>query len=632
MRVPPPRCLWLLLVLALMGLAAPTRFTALAAPQGPPAAEFFGANTQSLFTRGFPEETWPHYLEVMAGMGLKTARADAPWVWVEPNAPVSGVHSYDWRRLDAVVEVLAAEGIRWVPVIAELLPSWTAKGGERFHRDFYDDYAAYVAALARRYGSGGQFWAAHPGLPYRPVLQYSVWNEPNSTHFWRSEQDALEYMRLYEPTRAALAAADPGAQALFSLGWQHFEVYVRTALDDGASPASLDGIGFAPYGLTAATTLDLVRRLRLTLRSLGRAEIPIYVAEWGLPSSRLGDVGQPSDATRAATLALIGEALARSDCNVGHFLVYSLVERETDPTDYEQTMGILDRTGALTITGEAYRDAVDRYSATTQPTSLPVCAEPSPPPDGPRLPLELTLEALSASCYRANVAYRGYPLEDASVHFNSALADGTRQTDRGGVAEFCFPSEDEGSGGTAWAEVPGAASSVVNPGPAEEEPAAEAPAKEEAGTEVPGAAVSPIVERPAARDRIPPVIRRFSLRRRRLRVDPRRRPGQARPSQRGRSLFRYVLSEGATVQIRIRRVGRRPRRVCPRTRSRTCNRVRLSGVISRKARAGRNRTTFSGWIGRNVLAPGRYRAVITATDAAGNRSTRRATRFWVRWR
>jgi polysaccharide biosynthesis protein PslG len=629
MRAPPPRCLWLLLVLALMGLAAaPTTSTALAAPPGPPAEEFFGANTQSLIT-SFPEESWPQYLGVMAGMGLRAARSDAPWGSAEPNAPVNGVHSYDWRRLDAIVSALAAADMRWLPVIANLLPSWTAKNGERFHPDFYDDYAAYVAALARRYGSAGTFWVAHPGLPYRPVLQYSVWNEPNSTHFWRPQPDAREYMRLYEPTRAALAAADPGAQALFALGWQDFEGYVRSALEDGASPATLDGIGFAPYGLTAAATLDLVRRLRLTLRSLGRPGVPIYVVEWGLPSSRLGDATQPSDATRAATLALIGEAVARSDCNVGNFLVYSLVEPETDPTNYEETMGTLDRTGALTITGGAYRDAVDRYKATPQPTGLPVCAEPSPPRASPRLPLGLTLEVSSASCYRAEVGYRGYPLEDASVHFSSGQAGGTRQTDREGAADFCFPGEDEPSG-TTWAEVPGAAAStVVKFGP-----------QEEAGGDVPGAAVSPIVEPPAAgdttpraaRDRIPPVIRRFSLQRRRVRVDPRRRPGTARPSQRGGSFFRYVLSEDATVQIRIRRVGRRPRPVCPRTRRRTCNHVRLSGTISRKSRAGRNRTKFSGWIGRNVLRPGRYRAVITGTDAAGNRSTRRAVRFWVRWR
>jgi hypothetical protein len=615
MRAPTPRWLGFLLVLALMGLAASARFTAPAAAQDPP-AEFFGANIQSVI-RGFPPESRPHLLGVMAGMGLRTARSDAPWVWVEPNPPVNGAHRYDWSRLDAIVESLAVEDMRWLPVIASFLPSWAAKDGERFHPDFYDDYAAYVAALARRYGSAGEFWAAHPELPYRPVLQYSIWNEPNSTHFWRPEPDAREYTRLYELTRDALAAADPSAQALFAIGWQDFEGYVTRALEDGAS---LDGIGFAPYGLTAAATLDLVQRLRLRLRSLGRPAVPIYVVEWGLPSSRLGDATQPSDATRAATLALIGDAVARSDCNVGNFFVYSLVEPEEDPTNYEETMGMLDRTGALTITGEAYRDVVDRFGA--PPTELPLCAESSPPRDGPRLPLELTVQALSASCYRANVGYRGYPLEDASVHFSSVAAGGVRKTDRAGAAEFCFPDEDEP--GSVRAEVPrAAASTVVNLGP---------PDEEQAGPGAPGGAGSPTVKRRTARDRTPPVIRRFSMYRPRLRVDPRRRAGTARRRRRARSYFRYVLSEGGTVRIRIRRVGRRPRRVCPRGRRRTCNRVRLSGTITRKERAGRHRTRFSGWIGRNVLRPGRYRAVITATDAAGNRSTPRVTRFSVRWR
>jgi hypothetical protein len=44
---------------------------------------------------------------------------------------------------------------------------------------------------------------------------------------------------------------------------------------------------------------------------------------------------------------------------------------------------------------------------------------------------------------------------------------------------------------------------------------------------------------------------------------------------------------------------------------------------------GPNRTGFARRIGGRSLRPGRYRAVIVATDAAGNRSTLRRTRFRV---
>ncbi|HEU5110106.1 MAG TPA: hypothetical protein VFT95_16310 [Micromonosporaceae bacterium] len=47
------------------------------------------------------------------------------------------------------------------------------------------------------------------------------------------------------------------------------------------------------------------------------------------------------------------------------------------------------------------------------------------------------------------------------------------------------------------------------------------------------------------------------------------------------------------------------------------------------AASGTSRVRFTGRIGKRALRPGRYRAVLTATDAAGNRSAPRTTRFRV---
>ena len=59
--------------------------------------------------------------------------------------------------------------------------------------------------------------------------------------------------------------------------------------------------------------------------------------------------------------------------------------------------------------------------------------------------------------------------------------------------------------------------------------------------------------------------------------------------------------------------------------------VRLVGTFSfaccPTGTSSRRRAT--GWWRRRSLRPGRYRAVIAATDAAGNRSTLRRTRFRV---
>ena len=79
------------------------------------------------------------------------------------------------------------------------------------------------------------------------------------------------------------------------------------------------------------------------------------------------------------------------------------------------------------------------------------------------------------------------------------------------------------------------------------------------------------------------------------------------------TVFRYRLSEAASVVVSIQRV-------------RTGKQV---GKLIRSGKTGANSIRFSGRIGRRGLKPGRYRAVIRATDAAGNRSTPKSASFRV---
>jgi hypothetical protein len=76
--------------------------------------------------------------------------------------------------------------------------------------------------------------------------------------------------------------------------------------------------------------------------------------------------------------------------------------------------------------------------------------------------------------------------------------------------------------------------------------------------------------------------------------------------------FRYTLSENAKVTVTIlRRNGK------------------SAGKLTRSGKKGANTLKFSGRIGRKALKHGGYGAVITATDAAGNRSAPRSVKFRV---
>jgi hypothetical protein len=100
--------------------------------------------------------------------------------------------------------------------------------------------------------------------------------------------------------------------------------------------------------------------------------------------------------------------------------------------------------------------------------------------------------------------------------------------------------------------------------------------------------------------------------------------------------FRYTLSEQARITLTLRRAhpGRRAGGRCvrpsPRLRhAKPCIRYVGVGMLRRTGTQGANSIRFSGRIGRRALRPGRYRAVIAATDAAGNRSALRTATFRV---
>jgi hypothetical protein len=139
-------------------------------------------------------------------------------------------------------------------------------------------------------------------------------------------------------------------------------------------------------------------------------------------------------------------------------------------------------------------------------------------------------------------------------------------------------------------------------------------------------------------DRTAPTISGLALSNTRFRVAPGATPVSARARRVPLgTTFRYSLSERARVTITIERArpGRRVGRRCVRpTRSnrrrRRCTRYVRAGALTRRNQGpGRVRTRFSGRIGRRKLAPGRYRATLGATDAAGNRAAVRRVSFTI---
>ncbi len=108
---------------------------------------------------------------------------------------------------------------------------------------------------------------------------------------------------------------------------------------------------------------------------------------------------------------------------------------------------------------------------------------------------------------------------------------------------------------------------------------------------------------PVARDSTAPVISRLLLKPRPIRRE---------------SVFRYRLSEASTVAYTVKRKGKR--------------RYRTVGRFTQSGAAGANRRRFRARIRTRRLRPGTFKAVLRATDGAGNRSAARSIGFRVVWR
>jgi virginiamycin B lyase len=127
-------------------------------------------------------------------------------------------------------------------------------------------------------------------------------------------------------------------------------------------------------------------------------------------------------------------------------------------------------------------------------------------------------------------------------------------------------------------------------------------------------------------DRTKPAFQgRVTISRKRFTVGRAPTPFTAAQAVRSGTEFRFSLSEPARVTVKIERKlrGRRVRGRCragART-GRRCTLWRSAGrSLTRQGLQGANSIAFSGRLGRKALAVGSYRALITAADAARNRS------------
>lgn len=229
----------------------------------------------------------------MQAGGVETVRIPVAWSDVE-RSPRNG---YDWRGLDGVVALAAAERLEVLPILYST-PHWLAGNwrtlpvdGPRQRRA----WSEFVTAAVERYGRQGEFWREHaPGsrdpLPKVPIRAWQIWNEENFFYF-AHPASPTRYARLLRLSARAVHRGDARGEVILGGLFGNPKGRPPRAMDAvdfldrlyrvRGAKASFDGVALHPYAADVAELRSLVEAVRQTMVRHRDRRSGLYLTELG---------------------------------------------------------------------------------------------------------------------------------------------------------------------------------------------------------------------------------------------------------------------------------------------------------------------------------------------------------------
>ncbi len=343
--------------------------------------------------------------------GLDFVRATVDWRQVEPLPSFTGLHAYDWAATDRLVRALAVRNLEFVPNLAGT-PVWARAvdatlcgSGAAIAELQAPAFGDLAEAMVRRYGAGGSFWAANPGLPVEPVRRVEVWNEPNWTGSWCPAPQPERFAPLMLEAAQGIRAADPSVEVVLGglvvtkedlfftsggmRGMATGRFLARMVAARPALTGLIDSVAVHLYDADPDVNVSLLGWTRARLDEIGMSDASIFISEFGWHTA--GDGEALSEEARAEAYHALVDQLPRTDCDVDGLAAHNWFSAESDPNSPDDWFGLADPvTGALYPAGEAYRDALavfeGRGPAPAPRTIIGVCGRPAPDQDGDGTP------------------------------------------------------------------------------------------------------------------------------------------------------------------------------------------------------------------------------------------------------
>ena len=275
--------------------------------------------------------------------GANITRLTFDWRWVEPQRGNRRFQAYD-----DIYRAMRARGIRPL-LILMFAPSWAldpAVGCNQWAQDcryppareHYPAWRSIAAELARRYPDAA-------GI--------EVWNEPNSSIFWRSGPDPARYTELLAETYRAVKAVAPtmpvvsgglaDARNVPGIGIS-LASFLKGMYLNGAAPF-MDGIGIHPYPYTldsgpGSRLQQNMKTYRYVRDYFGDKGKPFWATEIGLSSSNATPSLRLTDEQQATGLLSAYRALAGM-ADVRAVVVHELLQSGGDPGQVNSGWGVV---------------------------------------------------------------------------------------------------------------------------------------------------------------------------------------------------------------------------------------------------------------------------------------------------
>jgi hypothetical protein len=266
-------------------------------------------------------------LDRMKGAGVGWIREE--WS-AAPGAVTDGVYLEAARR-----------GMRVLPLlqVSDTLPADVGA------------YANIVAAYARRYGPGGDFWRAHSDLNGRLASShFEIYNEPYGD--WYGPVEPARYAALLAAVIPQARRANPRAKFLMAVDWTPGGAR-HTWIDDlYAAVPSLNGlfdaVAMHPYSGTRMPDqpddpwgFQRLEQARLALQRHGAGAKPFWITELGWPTCPGSPDQCVSEAQQADHLQRAADMVRTRYRFVEALFVYHFCGSEENPADPEDYYGIL---------------------------------------------------------------------------------------------------------------------------------------------------------------------------------------------------------------------------------------------------------------------------------------------------